>query len=139
MKSRALIKPATVVAALGLSSVVLAATCQSLFTLSLQPDGLHKAALANGGFYRTGGISPPKYYMPDLNTLVADSSTIVVATVSKVTAMLEDESRSIKTDYQLDVVQTIKGNIAQTSVVDIPGGKYTFSDDSVAEQFEPVW
>jgi hypothetical protein len=138
MKSRKFIELAALAAAMSLTTVALAANAD-LLTLSLQPDGLHKAALANGGFFQTGGDSPPKFFIPDLNHLVADSSTIVVATVSKATATLEDQGRYIRTNCQLNVTQAIKGNFAQTSFVEMPGGKYTFSDGSVANQVEPVW
>jgi hypothetical protein len=138
MKALQLIKLVTVPAAMILATDVLAAS-SGLLALSLQPDGLHKAALANGGTYRTGGDSPPKYAISDVNQLVAGSSTIVVGTVSSATSALEDQGRSIRTNYQLNVTQTIKGDFSQAGLVEMPGGTYTFSDGSVATQYEPVW
>lgn len=107
--------------------------------LALQPDGLHKAALASGGACQTGALSPPKYRMVDLKQLVAGSPTIVVATVTKATPVLKDDGRFIFTNYQLDIIQTIKGDIAKTDMVEIIGGTYTFSDGSVVNWIEDVW
>jgi hypothetical protein len=107
--------------------------------LQRQPDGLHKAALASGGTYRTGGGSPPKYRISDLNQLVTDSPTIIVATVTNATAVLKDDGRFLFTNYQLNVIETIKGNFEKTDELEMMGGTYTFSDDSIVNWVEPVW
>jgi hypothetical protein len=107
--------------------------------LQRQPDGLHKAALASGGTYRTGGGSPPKYRISDLNQLVTDSPTIIVATVTNATAVLKDDGRFLFTNYQLNVIETIKGNFEKTDELEMMGGTYTFSDGSIVNWVEPVW
>jgi hypothetical protein len=107
--------------------------------LQRQPDGLHKAALASGGTYRTGGGSPPKYRMSDLNQLVTDSPTIIVATVANATAVLKDDGRFLFTNYQLNVIETIKGNFAKADELEMMGGTYTFSDGAIVNWVEPAW
>lgn len=107
--------------------------------LQQQPDGLHKAALASGGTYRTGGGSPPKYRMSDLNQLVRDSPTIIVATVTNATAVLKDDGRFLFTNYQLNVIETIKGEFAKSDELEMKGGTYTFSDGSIVNWVEPAW
>jgi hypothetical protein len=108
-------------------------------TLQQQPEGLHKAALASGGIYRTGGGSPPKSRVSDLNQLVTGSPTIIVATVANATAVLKDDGRFLFTNYQLNVIETIKGNFAKTDELEMMGGTYTFSDGSIVNWVEPAW
>jgi hypothetical protein len=138
MKSSDFIRLATFTTAMSLATTALSYNSRIDMLVS-QPDGLHKAALASGGTYRAGGLSPPKFLIPDLKNLVADSPTIVVASVSNATAVLEDEGRSIRTTYRLNILQIIKGEIANTDLVEMPGGTYTFSDGSVVNQIEPIW
>jgi hypothetical protein len=107
--------------------------------LQRQPDGLHKAALASGGTYRTGGGSPPKYRMSDLNQLVTGSPTIIVATVANATAVLKDDGRFLFTNYQRNVIEIIKGNFTKTDELEMMGGTYTFSDGSIVNWAEPAW
>jgi hypothetical protein len=111
----------------------------NLATLSRQQDGLHKAALANGGTYQSGPDAPPKYRMADLKQLVADSPVIVVAEVSKATPALIHDGRDIVTNYTFNVIQSIKGTAGTSSVLTMPGGTYKFSDGSVVIENEPVW
>jgi hypothetical protein len=107
--------------------------------LQQQPEGLHKAALASGGTYRTGGGSPPKSRVSDLNQLVTGSPTIIVATVANATAVLKDDGRFLFTNYQLNVIETIKGNFAKSDELEMMGGSYTFSDGSIVNWVEPAW
>ena len=139
MKSYEFIRLATVAAAAMSLATAALSYDPSIDKLVSQPDGLHKAAVASGGTYQAGGGSPPKYRMFDLNQLVADSPTIVVASVSNATAELVDDGRYIRTNYQLSIVQTIKGDFAKAILLEMPGGTYTFSDGSVINWIEPVW
>jgi len=139
MKSHELIRLATVVTALSLAATA-SSRDRNIDMLARQPDGYHKAALASGGIYEAGAYySPPKSRVADLNELIAGSSTIVIASVSDATAKLQDEGRFIRTIYQLNITDVIKGNIAPTDVLEIPGGSYKFSDGSVANQVETAW
>jgi hypothetical protein len=97
------------------------------------------ASRSRGGTYRTGGGSPPKYRMSDLNQLVTDSPTIIVATVANATAVLKDDGRFLFSNYQLNVIETIKGNFAKTDELEMKGGTYTFSDGSIVNWVEPAW
>ena len=100
MKSYGLIRLATVAPALSLAATALSRD-RATDRLILQPDGLHKAALASGGTYEASAfLSPPKYRMSNLNDLVAGSSTIVVVTVSNANAELQDEGRFIAANWQ---------------------------------------
>jgi hypothetical protein len=138
MKSHEFIRLATMTASLSWATDALPYNSR-IDMLVLQPDGLHKAALASGGTYQAGGLSPPKYLIPDLNQLVSGSPTIVVASVSNATAELLDDGRYIRTNYQLNIIQIIKGDFAKTDLLEMPGGTYTFSDGSAVNQIEPVW
>ena len=138
MKSHKFIKLATVVAALSLATTAFSRD-RDIDMLALQPDGYHKAALASGGTYQVGGRSPPKYIMADLKQLADASSTIVIASVSNATPELLDEGRYIRTNYELHITGLIKGDMAATDVIEIPGGSYKFSDGSVANQVETAW
>jgi hypothetical protein len=106
--------------------------------LAAQPDGLHKAAIASGGTYLASGGSPPKFKMMDLNQLVADSTTIVVASVQSAKSELSDEGRQIKTRYTLNVIQTVKGDSGNTELLTMRGGTYAFPDGTVVSQVEPA-
>jgi hypothetical protein len=139
MKSSEFIRLATAAAAMSFATAAFSYNSR-IDMLVTQPDGLHKAALASGGTYQAGGLSPPKYLIPDLNNLVADSSTIVVASVRNATAILKDDGRFISTNYQLEILETIKGDFASAAdLLEMPGGTYKFSDGSVVIQVEPVW
>jgi hypothetical protein len=138
MKSFEFIRLTTIAAAMSVATAALAHD-PNIDRLVLQPDGLHKAALASGGTYQAGGRSPPKYRMDDLNSLVAASPTIVVASVSDAIAELQDNGRFLRTNCQLNIVEIIKGNFAKTDLLEMPGGTYTFSDGAVVNWMEPVW
>jgi hypothetical protein len=139
MKSYEFIRLATVATALSLATTGFSRD-RSIDILAQQPDGLHKAALASGGTYEAGAfLSPPKSIAADLNQLVAGSSTIVVASVRSAAPQLLDDGRSIRTNYQLNVAEVIKGNIATTDLLEMPGGSYKFSDGSVVNQIETAW
>jgi hypothetical protein len=138
MKSYCFINLTALAAAMSFATVSLSSDL-NINMLQRQPDGLHKAALASGGTYRTGGGSPPKYRMSDLNQLVTDSPTIIVATVANANAVLKDDGRFLFTNYQLNVIETIKGNFAKTDELEMMGGTYTFSDGSIVNWFEPAW
>ena|SRR5271168_2796559 len=138
LRSEHAIRVATVAAAMSLANAALSSD-RSLDRLVSQPDGLHKAALASGGSYQAGGRSPPKYRMNSLKDLVVNSPTIVVASVSSATAMLVDNGRYVRTNHELNIIETIKGNFAKTDLLEMPGGTYTFSDGAVVNWMEPVW
>jgi hypothetical protein len=138
MKFYCFIKLTALVAAMSFATISLSSDLD-INMLQQQPDGLHKAALASGGTYRTGGGSPPKYRMSDLNQLVTDSPTIIVATVTNATAVLKDDGRFLFTNYQLNVIETIKGNFAKTDELEMMGGTYKFSDGSIVNWVEPAW
>jgi len=138
MKLNVVVRLATAAAAMSFATISLSSDLD-VNMLQRQPDGLHKAALASGGTYRTGGGSPPKYRMSDLNQLVTDSPTIIVATVTNATAVLKEEGRFLFTNYQLNVIETIKGNFAKTDELEMKGGTYTFSDGSIVNWVEPAW
>jgi hypothetical protein len=138
MKIHYFINLTTLGIALGFARISLSSDLD-INILQQQPDGLHKAALASGGTYRTGGGSPPKYRMSDLNQLVTDSPTIVVATVANATAVLKDDGRFLFTNYRLNVTETIKGNFTKADELEMMGGTYTFSDGAVVNWVEPAW
>jgi hypothetical protein len=139
MKSHEFTRLAMVVATLSLAATAFSRD-RAIDMLARQPDGYHKAALASGGTYEAGAYySPPKSAVRDLNQLVAGSSTIVVASVSDATAELQDEGRFIMTIYHLNITDVIKGNMATTDLLEIPGGSYRFSDGSVVNQVETAW
>jgi hypothetical protein len=138
MKFHYFINLTALAAATGFATISLSSDLD-MGMLQRQPGGLHKAALASGGTYRTGGGSPPKYRMSDLNQLVTDSPTIVVATAANATAVLKDDGRFLYTNYQLNVIETIKGNFTKADELEMMGGTYTFSDGSVVNWVEPAW
>jgi hypothetical protein len=139
MKAYEFFTPATVVAALSLAGTAFSFD-RATNMLSLQPDGYHKAALASGGTYNAGSyFSPPKSRVDGLEQLVDASSTIVVASVSDAIPELLDEGRYIRTNYRLQLIKSIKGEMATTDLLEIPGGTYRFSDGSVVNQVEEAW
>jgi hypothetical protein len=138
MKFHYFINLTALAAAMGFATISLSSD-PDISMLQRQPDGLHKAALASGGTYRTAGGAPPKYRMSDLNQLVTDSPNIVVATVANATAVLKDDGRFLFTNYQLNVIETIKGNFTEADELEVMGGTYTFSDGSVVNWVEPAW
>jgi hypothetical protein len=77
--------------------------------------------------------------MDDLKQLTDVSSIIVVASVSDAFPELLDEGRYVLTEYKLQVIEVIKGNMPETDSLDIPGGSYKFSDGSVVNQVEDAW
>jgi hypothetical protein len=52
---------------------------------------------------------------------------------------LKDDGRFLFTNYQLNVIETIKGNFAKTDELEMMGGTYTFSDGSIVNWVEPAW
>jgi hypothetical protein len=97
------------------------------------PDGLHKAALANGGIFDTGPNDPPISRAAGLPDLVSASTSIVLAKVIRSKSELIDEGRDIHTVYTLQIAQTIKGQTSDQISLSAPGGSYTFSDGSKAQ------
>ena len=126
MKAYELIWLATVAAAMIFVTAAFSSD-SSINMLVRQLDGLHKAALASGGAYQTGRGSAAKYRMNSLNDLVAGSPTIVVASVRSATPVLKDNGRFLFTNYQLNVIEPIKGDFANTDVLEMMGATYTFS------------
>ena len=100
MKFHCFINLTALVAAMSFATISLSSDLD-INLLQRQPDGLHKAALASGGTYRTGGGSPPKSRVSDLNQLVTGSPTVVVATVTNATAALKDDGRFLFTNYHI--------------------------------------
>jgi hypothetical protein len=102
------------------------------------PDGLHKAALANGGTFDTGPDSPPISRAAGLPDLVSSSTLIVSAKVQSSESKLIDEGRDIATIYSLQIARTFKGeNSGQVSLA-VKGGTYTFPDGSKAMHTEDL-
>jgi hypothetical protein len=108
----------------------------ALHELATQPDGLHKAALSNGGIFEVGGHTAPRGRVPDLPSLTAASAMIVSARVLESHSLLTDQGRQIETVYSLDVDQTFKGSTATHLSLTMHGGSYKFSDGSIATQTE---
>lgn len=110
----------------------------ALVRLARQPDGLHKAALANGGTFESGGGDPPKGIY-DLPSLAVMSTIIVSAKVLKSESILVNEGRDIETLSTLQITQIFKGQSSEQLLhLSMRGGAYTFPDGSKATQTEDI-
>jgi hypothetical protein len=106
-----------------------------LFLLAKQPDGLHKAALANCGSIGTY-TAALDHVAVSLEDLVAKSSTILVGTPTEENTLLVDDGRYVVTEYAIRVAQVLKGAPAdpgRTAVVMV-GGTYKFQDGTQAAE-----
>lgn len=105
-----------------------------LVHLARQPEGLHKAALANGGHYEIISSGVPWNRADSLEELVAGSSVVFIGVVRSATAALVDAGRGIATSYVLRPEETLKGDLQQEQavVLRLPGGRINFADGSIA-------
>jgi hypothetical protein len=105
-----------------------------LVKLARLPDGLHKAALANGGTYVKLGSDSPWNMAGSLDDLVSDSSTIVIGQVIGERAVLVNDGRAIRTEYTFRLASVLKGagTNSETRIVVLPGGTYRFDDGTSA-------
>jgi len=95
--------------------------------------GLAAAAAVTGSF--SGIATYPGDGGPlNLDELVSISDIVVVGRLVLATPELIDEGRSIKTVFQVDVTESLKGHLEGVSVsVNLPGGRYQFENGSWAE------
>lgn len=108
-----------------------------LADLSRQNDGLHKAALANNGYYRKVDDGLP-WNRASLEGLAHNSENVFVAIVQDSRAELEEHGRYIHTRYAIRIEQVLKGALlpGRTASFLLPGGKVTFDDGTVAEIYK---
>lgn len=106
-----------------------------LVDISRQDDGLHKAAMANHGYYLESDDGSPWNRASSLQDLVHGSREVFVGTVRDGRSELEHHGRYIRTRYSVEVEQILKGSLLPGQVVSflLPGGKVTFDDGTVAE------
>ena len=105
-----------------------------LVDISRQNDGLHKAAVANNGYYLQSDDGLP-WNRFSLEGLVHSSNAVFVGTVQDSRSELEQHGRYIHTRYSVEIEQILKGSLQPGQVVSflLPGGKVTFDDGTVAE------
>jgi hypothetical protein len=104
-----------------------------LYLIEKQPDGLHKAALANCGSFGTYTAAPVDY-PTSLEDLVKRSSTIVVGEATEGKTLLVNDGRYILMEFTFHVTRVFKGaptDSDHTKFV-IPGGTYKFEDGTQA-------
>jgi hypothetical protein len=79
--------------------------------LSGRPDGLHKAALANGGRFYSEKDTPGRADgpAPDLSSLTRFSPLIVLGRVTSSHTELANEGREINTVYTIAIDHVFKG------------------------------
>lgn len=106
-----------------------------LVDISRQDDGLHKAAVANHGYYLESDDGSPWNRVSSLKELVHASTEVFVGTVRDSRSELEHHGRYIHTRYSVEIEQILKGSLrpGQTVSFLLPGGKVTFDDGAVAE------
>lgn len=105
-----------------------------LVHLSRQPDGLHRAALTNGGTYVTQGDGPPWAEPASITDLVNSSEFVLIAKITDQQTHPINDGRGIATSYKFGIASILKGSLANPSrySIDLPGGTYVYSDQSVA-------
>lgn len=75
-----------------------------------------------------------------LKPLVKNSAAIVIGTVeAKATQLNEPAGTSIVTNYQVEVVEVLNGNVALAPTIEVrePGGRVDFADGTFAEVSMP--
>jgi hypothetical protein len=104
-----------------------------IFLIQKQPDGLHKAALANCGSFGTV-TATTEDVASSLEDLVKRSSIILVGEVTEGKTLLVDDGRYIVTEFPFHVTRILKGVLADSDHTKfvIPGGTYKFEDGTQA-------
>lgn len=105
-----------------------------LMRLSRQPDGLHKAALANGGTYVVYGSEEKWIAAVSVANLVRECKIAAVVKITSQEIRLTGDGRGIGTFYKFDLESVLKGALERPHLYSIvrPGGTYVFSDNSIA-------
>src|SRR5918996_897524 len=102
--------------------------------LAVRLHGLHAAAKITGSF-----VGPVDFHNEvvamDLETLIHDSTVILVGQIGDNRCRLSADERRITTDYNVTVLETLKGTVAvgDSVIVSLPGGKVVFEDGTWAE------
>src|SRR5687767_7040966 len=130
---------------LSLSVSTLLALCPALARAQFEPisrqqelalrEGGIRAAVKVTGHY----VGPAEFHdhliALGLDTLVHDSTAVVVGTIGDNRCRLSADGKVITTDYTVTVVESLKGAAAvgSTVTVSIPGGRVEFEDGTWAE------
>lgn len=95
-----------------------------------QQDGLHKAAIENGGsLTMLVGLSKSTPVHLTMQQLAGDSDLIVMGTTTGNKCVLNELGTSINTDFQFDVDSVLNGEPkTQHLTVTLPGGKVRYPD-----------
>jgi len=102
-----------------------------------KPDGLHKAAQLNGGFYSKTIEGTPWFQADTFESLVKESQDIFIAVPTKQQSFLIDNGRNIETEYSVRVERVLKGPIKSGAheSIRLRGGKIVYADGTVAEVY----
>ena len=104
--------------------------------LLAEPDGLHKAAVYNGGFFRlsAGGHSFVAYR--DLASIARASDAVLVGQTLENTCRMSSDGDHVVTEYSVRVENVLQGAVQPGSVLKIrmPGGRFTFPDGVTVEE-----
>lgn len=105
-----------------------------LSDLSQEDDGLHKAALANGGSYTSCCLIEGRSHATSLNQLCNASDIIIIGTVETIEPRLQDNGKQIDTTYTIRIEQTLKGPPKPPRILNYvaTGGTFSFQDGSSA-------
>lgn len=100
-----------------------------------KPDGLHKAATLSDGNYIGLDDNPGFIVYQDLGHIASQSSHVVVGTVVSNACQLRTYGEHIVTRYEVRITEALKGDesVGKLITVDLPGGRYTFTDATTAE------
>jgi hypothetical protein len=105
-----------------------------LMRLSREEDGLHKAALANGGSYVLRIPGTRWNVAATVADLVSESKLIAIVNVSSEETRLINDGRGIGTFYKFSVISVLEGDATNlaSSMIELPGGTYVYDDRSIA-------
>ena len=104
---------------------------------AVRRGGLHEAAKIKGTY--TVVMSPHwDAVFADVESLTSHSDAVIVGIPNKGTAHVSSQGDSIFTDYEVTVLQVLKGNPRQDSmIVSALGGLVRFEDGTTAEVVTP--
>jgi hypothetical protein len=111
-----------------------------LMAIAGRPDGLHQAAIGNGGCLELGENYKIFVSATSLQDLTNRSSLIVAGQVTDTKVQLEDSGRKIVTHFTIQVETALKGTAKPDGTVDFAhaGGKITFDDGTIAKISVPM-
>jgi len=104
--------------------------------LLAEPDGLHKAAVYNGGYFRQSVERHGLVAYRDLASLAGASDAVLVGQILENKCMLSSNGQYVVTEYSVRAEEVLQGVVRPGSVLKIrmPGGRFTFPDGVTVEE-----